>query len=417
MMKPILKRAISLMIIFILFGCAILTPETETGSLLSDDLRVTSDESDTEEGAATLLPPTLASSEIEQPIGVGPVVTPTLFPAVSTDTSRQLETFDAFWEIVAEEYVYPDYNGLDWDGIRPQYRNRVEAGMSNPEFWRMLTELVYMLDDEHSYFISTDEVEGVRTLRTTGVGYSGVGVSLIGRPEQGDALAAWVIPGNGLYEAGVRDGDRLIAVNGHPICCELNGDVFDFLIINSFLASDVRPLFDAAWNELNSPTRLDGVIIDLRTNTGGLITPTRNIMGYFYTGVWHYYYEPYVRDGRTINADGGGDDILGSKTVPMVVLVGEATNSMGEFFGGVMRDTGRATLIGRPTNGNIETLTPFDLPDGSQLVLATDSYVPLSLDEWESNGLTLDITVEQAYGEIARDGRDEALEAALELLR
>ena len=73
-------------------------------------------------------------------------------------------------------------------------------------------------------------------------------------------------------------------------------------------------------------------------------------------------------------------------------------------------------MIGRPTVGNIETISPFDLPDGSLLYLATDSFAPLSGDDWEENGLTIDILVDQPYGHVAADGRDEALEIALDLL-
>ncbi|MEM9776468.1 MAG: hypothetical protein AAF902_17960, partial [Chloroflexota bacterium] len=58
----------------------------------------------------------------------------------------------------------------------------------------------------------------------------------------------------------------------------------------------------------------------------------------------------------------------------------------------------------------------YDLPDGSLLYIATESLVPTSGDDWEANGLTLDIVIDQRFGEIARDGRDEALEAAIEAL-
>lgn len=50
------------------------------------------------------------------------------------------------------------------------------------------------------------------------------------------------------------------------------------------------------------------------------------------------------------------------------------------------------------------------------MYLATDSFVPISEDNWEENGLTLDILINQPYGHVTADGRDEALETAIDLL-
>ncbi|MEM7334560.1 MAG: S41 family peptidase [Chloroflexota bacterium] len=465
-------------ILFFCLGCGALTTPASTSNSESGrqvNPSVTVATANNEQSAQSSTPtPELIESDNALPVNtavpppdlpnLGPLVTPTFFPAVYTDTSRQLETFDAFWEVVQEDYIYPDFNGLDWNNIRATYRPQVEQGLSNPEFWNLLEQIIYQLDDEHSYFVPTDESEGIRELFRSGVGYSGVGVSLIGRPAFGDALVGWAIPGNGAYEAGIRDGDRILTVNGFPICCQPNGEPFQFLLgpegstavvtyqsadeniqtvevqraaiqinntieteilddhigymqINTFLDRDVRRKFDAAWEELNSPVQLNGFILDLRTNTGGLVNPSNLIMYNFVDGPIYYFYEFGEAPDDLVRSNISGTDRFGSQTVPMVVLVGPATNSRGEVLAGIFQTTGRATLIGQPTNGNIETVTPFDLPDGSILYLATDTIIPLSLENWEEDGLTVDIFIEQTYGEIALDGIDQALTQALEILK
>ena len=44
------------------------------------------------------------------------------------------------------------------------------------------------------------------------------------------------------------------------------------------------------------------------------------------------------------------------KASPLVVLVGPDTVSFGEVFSGILKDQGRATLIGETTDGNVEIL-------------------------------------------------------------
>jgi len=53
--------------------------------------------------------------------------------------------------------------------------------------------------------------------------------------------------------------------------------------------------------------------------------------------------------------------VNGSQQIPLVVLIGQATASYGEVFAGVLKDIGRAYLIGETTDGNVETLWGYDL--------------------------------------------------------
>ena len=70
------------------------------------------------------------------------------------------------------------------------------------------------------------------------------------------------------------------------------------------------------------------------------------------------------------------EDIGGPQTVPLIVLVGPDTVSYGEILAGVLRLAGRATVMGPPTNGNVEQLRAYDLPDGSRAWLASAAFQP-----------------------------------------
>ena len=221
------KHVLSILLILALLGCGSPSKRAPEDLIVADSV-ATNVVTETATSAPASAPTPQPAAQQLNP--VGSLVTPTPFPAVMTDTSKQVETFEVFWQTVEENYIYRDFNGIDWAGIKPQYGARVDAGMLNPEFWTMLSDLVILLNDEHSYFVPADEVTGVRNLLQGDEGYAGIGVSLLGQPALGSALVAWVIPSNGAARAGLRNGDRILTVDGFPICCDGQGMPFDFLL-------------------------------------------------------------------------------------------------------------------------------------------------------------------------------------------
>jgi C-terminal processing protease CtpA/Prc len=99
------------------------------------------------------------------------------------------------------------------------------------------------------------------------------------------------------------------------------------------------------------------------------------------------------------------------------VLIGPATASYGEVFSGILKNIGRAYLIGETTDGNVETLWGYDFDDGSRVWLARESFRPINhLDEnWEETGIIPDQTVEAGWDEYML-GNDPVVQAALEYI-
>ncbi len=388
---------------------------------------------------------------------------PTPFPAVHTDTSQQTAVLEEYWAYLETDHVYRLALADLFAELRPESEARLAAGMSNAEFWAMLSEMTYALGDEHSYFFTADQSEGVRNLSRGASGYSGVGVALVGLPETQTALVGWAIPDNPASQVGIRAGDQILAVDGFRYCCAGNGEPFNFLSgpgdvpveilvqkpngdvlevtvnrapiqltseievarfgdigylrINTFFSHDIRAKFETEWQALNAKQDLAGLIIDLRTNTGGLINPMHNILANFVDGDLHWYYEPYAEDGKLIPRNMRGDDVLGSQSIPLAVLVSAATNSGGELFAGYLsvNQGHRTTIIGMPTHANIEKITPYELSDGSTLYLATDTIWPLE-GNWEEDGVPLDIQMEFDWQHLGDPDLDAVLNKALEVL-
>jgi C-terminal processing protease CtpA/Prc len=91
--------------------------------------------------------------------------------------------------------------------------------------------------------------------------------------------------------------------------------------------------------------------------------------------------------------------------------------SYGEIFSGILQDQSRAFIVGETTLGNVETLSPFDLDDGSRLWLAHESFRPLNNpnSSWEETGIVPDLEV-AADWDLYTVETDPAIQAALDYL-
>ncbi|MCX8063246.1 MAG: hypothetical protein N3D16_11750, partial [Anaerolineales bacterium] len=58
---------------------------------------------------------------INTPSPISPSPTPTV---LVTPSAEQMAIFEELWQIVRDEYLYPDYNGADWEAIGVEYRQR-----------------------------------------------------------------------------------------------------------------------------------------------------------------------------------------------------------------------------------------------------------------------------------------------------
>ena len=66
-------------------------------------------------------------------------------------TSQKLDIFDAFWNIVDQQYGgFPNVS-VNWDSLRTRYRPEVAAGVSRGRFYAIMTQLKRSLQEVHVY--------------------------------------------------------------------------------------------------------------------------------------------------------------------------------------------------------------------------------------------------------------------------
>ena len=130
---------------------------------------------------------------------------------------------------------------------------------------------------------------------------------------------------------------------------------------------------------------IEGLVLDLRNNSGGLVSAGLAVADDFLSG---------GAIVETRNREGINDTIQASlQTVydgPMVTLVNGGTASASEILAGALQDNERATLLGGQTFGKglIQTLT--NLSDGSGLAVTVAGYVTPSGRDIQGEGIAPD---------------------------
>ncbi|MFI1105291.1 S41 family peptidase [Streptomyces melanogenes] len=130
-----------------------------------------------------------------------------------------------------------------------------------------------------------------------------------------------------------------------------------------------------------------GVLLDLRGNTGGLVTEAASAASAFLDGGLVATYDVHGRQ-RALYAERGGDTGR-----PLVVLVDSGTMSAAELLTGALQDRGRAVTVGSRTFGKGSVQMPTDLPDGAVAELTVGHYRTPAGHGVDGKGITPDVPV------------------------
>ncbi|GAA2622042.1 S41 family peptidase [Streptomyces vastus] len=137
------------------------------------------------------------------------------------------------------------------------------------------------------------------------------------------------------------------------------------------------------------------IVLDLRANSGGLVTEAVTAASAFLDGGLVATYD--VRgDQRALHAEPGGDT-----SRPLVALVDGGTMSAAELLTGALQDRGRAVVVGSRTFGKGSVQMPSRLPDGSVAELTVGHYRTPSGRRVDGSGISPDLEVEEGVLERA----------------
>ncbi|WP_203616064.1 S41 family peptidase [Streptomyces sp. SID13726] len=129
----------------------------------------------------------------------------------------------------------------------------------------------------------------------------------------------------------------------------------------------------------------DGIVLDLRGNSGGLVTEAVTTASVFLDGGLVATYD-VEGSQQALHAEAGGDTGRA-----LVVLVDGGTMSAAELLTGALQDRGRAVVVGSRTFGKGSVQMPTRLPDGAVAELTVGHYRTPSGRGVDGRGITPDL--------------------------
>ncbi len=205
-------------------------------------------------------------------------------------------------------------------------------------------------------------------------------------------------------------------VEVHSVSAQSLEPGYGYLRILSFSDTTAQDVTRAVSNLLaqRQGTPLDGLVIDLRNNPGGVLDSAVEVADAFLTaGVI------VTADGRTPDArfrmDATPGELLDGTRIAVLVNGGSA--SAAEILAGALKDNGRAVLVGRRTYGKGSVQTVIPLADGRALKLTTSHYSTPSGAMIDQRGIEPDLPVDGPDEPPAEPRRDVEVRRALQALK
>ena len=187
----------------------------------------------------------------------------------------------------------------------------------------------------------------------------------------------------------VRDTIRLTAVR---TSVESNTIVLRISTFNDQTLANLRDGIAESVEELGGMDNVDGFVIDLRNNPGGLFSEAITVSDAFLNeGEIVSTRGRYENDGGRYHATEG--DLAEGK--PIVILINGGSASSSEIVAGALQDHGRAVVIGTRSfgKGSVQTVVP--LRNDGAMRLTTSRYYTPSGRSIQGLGISPDIVVEQ----------------------
>ena len=276
------------------------------------------------------------------------------------------------------------------------------------------------LDDRYSAYLDAAEMKSLGDVTSGAFGGVGMVISRTDDDEDGYVEVVEPIPGTPAFEAGIRIGDEIFKIDGESaqgfsteeaanrlrgpegsevqvtirrartqeievtleraqvevptVRHDLMPDSIGYMNVSSFTPFTV-PRMEEAIEDFEGQG-YEGLVIDLRGNTGGLLNAAIQSADMFL--------DDGLIVGTTSRVDGGGSEYEArSRTkvrddIPIVVLVNGGSASGAEILAGALQDSGRAVLVGSTTfgKGSVQQVQRAGAIEGGFRLTLSRYYTP-----------------------------------------
>lgn len=360
--------------------------------------------------------------------------------------------YDMVWKIVNTRYLDQTNNGQDWSRWRHKYDDKIKT----PEdAYVAIDTMVASLNDRYTRFVTPKEFEEEKSMIKGSLFGIGVQIGL----RDGKVLIIAPIEDTPGERAGLLAEDEILSINGASTkdmtidkaadkirgpkgttvellikrkgvpnkVYKIERDEIEiksistkmpenfkvdnrigYIRLSSFMGHNVGNEFKDIMKQYKDK---EGIIIDLRANTGGLLSNAIQISDLFLND------EIIV---STVDRDGYKDTARSTRNYfssqPLVVLINKGSASASEILSGALKDNQRAILIGENTFGKglvqeVKSLSPF----GAGLNITIQKYLTPNGTDINKKGIAPDIEVKITEQNI-KDKDDVQLKKAQDVL-
>ncbi len=311
------------------------------------------------------------------------------------------------------------------------------------------------VEDDYTRYISAEEY--AEMLKEGNEEYVGIGVHIARNVKTGKMIIISVMPNSPAKEAGIISGDIVISIDGVEVTSDnysesvnnlkgkegttaklviqrgeekieksverrkiTSNNVESSVIDNKYgyirileFENNIYNQFKDEYDSLIKDKKVEGLVIDVRNNPGGIVSETVKIA------------DLLCGEGKiveTVYRDGSKKVYMSDEekaSVPIVILVNENSASAAEILAGAIKDLKQGTIVGKKTFGKGIVQSIIPLNDGGAVSVTTAKYYTASGVEIHGNGITPDIEVDisdENRGLTVDFKKDEQLKKAIEVL-
>ncbi len=360
--------------------------------------------------------------------------------------------YDRAWRLISVKYVDDSQNQQNWERWRHKYDNVIQ---DEEDAYVAISTMVNSLNDVYTRFLTPKEYKE----ETENIQGSLKGIGAYIGEKNGKIVVVAPIEDTPSEKAGLKAEDEILEIDGKTTkgitveaaaerikgpegttvtllikragqenklysikraTIELKsvsikppkvGSVDDnlgYIRLSSFLSKNAASEFQAALSKMKEK---DGIIIDVRSNPGGLLTNAIYIADMLLSS------KTIV---STVDRDGYKDTQNSTSQIitdqPLVVLIDSGSASASEILSGALKDNKRAVIVGKKSFGKGLVQEINKLPDGSALHITIEKYLTPNGTDIHKKGIEPDYSVNITQEDV-KNNKDPQLEKACEVLQ
>ena len=362
----------------------------------------------------------------------------------TTQVSPQ-RLFDHSWQVVKNEYYDPNFNDQYWLRWKNHYRGKIKT-LDDAKV--AIESMLASLNDPYSRYLNQEEFEQQNINITSKI--SGIGVNIVN--DSGKIRIISVIENTPAQFADLKVNDVIMTIDDKKVSGLSLGQVSNLVKgpVNTFVSLDVLrdgeiikkkiirkeisiktvkssvdknigyiqilSFISASTpheflEALENTDKAEGLFIDIRGNTGGLLPNAVFVTNLFI---------PKGKIVSIVGRNGFHKDIMAQDNnvnieKPVIILVDGASASASEIFSGAMKDYRRAKLVGTKTYGKGMVQKIIPMPNETGLNLTIAKYLTPKGKDINKLGINPDVNL-PLTAESILDKKDIQMEAAKTLM-